>query len=113
MMTGDEKGGRWALPTSPSLDGVPFLDLWNGWALAADRNQWTLNKAKKWRGTVKWQPKAFAGSELAVLVRVMREKGLRVPPDASVTVNRFFAATSTRFLEWRDDVEALQRGRVA
>lgn len=80
MRAGHQQGGPCALPTVPRLDGVPFLDLGNGWALSADRNQWILNKAKKVRGGVKWQPKSFVGSDTAVLRRVMREKGLPGTP---------------------------------
>jgi hypothetical protein len=91
---------------------VPFLDLGDGWALSADRNQWILNKAKTVRGKVKWQPKAFVGSDTAVLRRVMREKGLRVPPDASDAVNRFLAVNHGQFVDWRDKIEALRRRRA-
>ena len=91
------------------LDGVPFLELGKGWALSADRKQWILNKAKNWRGTIKWQPVSFVGSDKAVLMRVMKEKGLQVPTDASATVNRFFAVGGESFLEWREAAEVSQR----
>ena len=97
-------GGPFTLSPVPRLDGVPFLDLGNGWALAADKNQWILKKAKAWRGGVKWQPVAYVGSNKAVLMRVMRKEGIAVPPDASAAVNRFFAAEPARFIEWRDGV---------
>jgi len=107
-----EKGGPCALPTAPRLDSVPFLDLGNGWALSADRKQWILNKAKRVRGKVKWQPIAFVGADTAVLRRVMRENGLQVPPDASDAVNRFFGLAPEHFLDWRDRIEALDRRRT-
>ena len=109
-MSGKERG-QYALPSAPNLDGIPFLDLGNGWALSADQKQWILNEARNWRGKIKWQPKSFVGSDKAVLKRVMREKGLRIPPDASDAVNRFFAAEPEHFLKWRDKVEAAQRVR--
>ena len=95
------------------LDGTPFLDLGSKWALAADRHQWILVKAKNWRGAIKWQPVAYVGSSLAVLKRVMREKGLQVPPDASVAMNRFFETAPERFLKWRDLVDASRHRRAA
>jgi hypothetical protein len=39
----------------------------------------------------------------------MRKKGLAVPPDASIAVNRFFAVSHERFLKWRDEVEVSER----
>ena len=112
MRAAKQQGGPRALPAAPRLDGIPFLDLGDGWALSADHRQWILTKAKKVRGRVKWQPVAFVGSDTAVLSRVMREKGLRVPPDANDAVNRFFGVNRGRFLEWQDRVEALDRRRA-
>lgn len=106
------QGGPCALPTAPRLDGVPFLELGNGWALSADRHQWILNKAKTVRGRVKWQPKCLIASDTAVLRRVMRENGLRVPPDASDAVNRFYSLADGRFIDWRDRIETFDRRRA-
>ena len=112
VTSAEEKEGQYSFPTAPCLDGTPFLDLGNGWALAADRHQWILNKAKNLHNEVKWQPEAFIATDTAVLKRVMREKGLQVPPDDTDAVNRFFSLADARFIDWRDKVKALHHRRA-
>ncbi len=84
-----------------------FLRLSEGWALGFDRNQWTVmrpksDKSKPGQG---WRAIAFVGATRAVLVRVLREQGAEVTPDARVAVD----SLPETFLEWlaiRDRAEA-------
>ncbi len=85
-----------------------FLRLSEGWALGYDRNQWIVMRAKadKSKPRQGWRAIAFVGSTRAVLMRVLREKGAEIAPDARVTVD----SLPETFLEWlaiRDRAEAV------
>ncbi len=75
-----------------------FLRLSESWALGFDRNQWVVMRAKSDRSKPgqRWRSIAFVGSTRAVLVRVLREKGAEVAPDARVAVD----SLPETFLEW-------------
>ena len=75
-----------------------FLRLSEGWALGYDRNQWIVMQAKsdKSKPGQGWRAIAFQGSTRAVLVRVLREKGAEIAPDARVAVD----SLPETFLEW-------------
>ena len=73
------------LSTPPVWDGSSPLPLADGWALTADKNRWTLCRARGRTG--KWQPIGFIGSHKRVLVRVMREEGVTLTPEAEAAVN--------------------------
>ena len=84
-----------------------FLRLSASWALGYDRNQWIVMQAKsdKSKPGQGWRVIAFVGSTRAVLVRVLREKGAEVAPEARVAVD----SLPNTFLEWlaaRDQAEA-------
>ncbi len=75
-----------------------FLRLSEGWALGFDRNQWVVMRAKSDKSKLRqgWRAIAFVGSTRAVLVRVLRELGAEVAPDARVAVD----SLPETFLEW-------------
>ena len=75
-----------------------FLRLSEEWALGFDRNQWIVMQAKTDRSKTGqcWRAIAFVGSTRAVLVRVLRELGAEVAPDARVAVD----SLPETFLEW-------------
>ena len=84
-----------------------FLRLSEGWALGFDRNQWIVMRAKSDKSKPRrgWRTIAFVGSTRAVLVRVLREKGAEIAPDARVAVD----SPPETFLEWlaaRDRADA-------
>ncbi len=75
-----------------------FLRLSEGWALGYDQNQWIVmrpksDKSKPGQG---WRAIAFVASTRAVLMRVLREKGAEIAPDARVAVD----SLPETFLEW-------------
>ncbi len=61
-----------------------FLHLSEGWALGYDQNQWIVMRPKSDRSKPGsgWRAIAFVGSTRAVLVRVLREKGVEPPTPA-------------------------------
>ncbi len=75
-----------------------FLHLSEGWALGYDRNQWIVMRAKSDKSNPRqgWRAIAFVGSTRAVLMRVLREKGAEIAPDARVAVD----SLPETFLEW-------------
>lgn len=75
-----------------------FLRLSVGWALGYDRNQWIVMQAKsdKSKPGQGWRATAFVGSTRAVLMRILREKGAEIAPDARVAVD----SLPETFLEW-------------
>ncbi len=75
-----------------------FLRLSEGWALGYDRNQWILLQAKsdKSKPGQRWRAIAFVASTRAVLMRILREKGVEIAPDARVAVD----SLPETFLEW-------------
>lgn len=83
-----------------------FLRMSEGWALGFDRNQWIVMRAKsdKSKPGQGWRAIAFVASTRAVLMRVLREKGAEVAPEARVAVD----SLPETFLEWlavRDQAE--------
>ncbi len=60
---------------------------WNGWRPATGRR---VHDGQGWRVI------AFVGSTRAVLMRVLREKGAEIAPDARVAVD----SLPETFLEW-------------
>ena len=75
-----------------------FLRLNEGWALGYDRNQWIVMRSKSDRSKPRqgWRAIAFVGSTRAVLMRVLRENGAEIAPDARVAVD----SLPETFLEW-------------
>ncbi len=75
-----------------------FLRLGEGWALGYDQNQWIVMRSKSDRSKPGqgWRAIAFVGSTRAVLMRVLREKGIEIAPDARVAVD----SLPETFLEW-------------
>ncbi len=75
-----------------------FLRLSESWALGFDRNQWVVMRAKSDRSKPeqRWRAIAFVGSTRAVLMRVLRETGAEIAPDARVAVD----SLPETFLEW-------------
>ena len=70
-----------------------FLRLNDGWALAYDSRQWILQKRTGLRtvgnraGQESWQGKSFIASKKAVLLRVLREKGIRPTAKAQAALD--------------------------
>ena len=60
-----------------------------GWALSYDSAQWILMRAKsdKSKSGQAWRAIAFVGSTKAVLMRVLREKGVEIAPGARAAVD--------------------------
>ena len=84
---------------------VQFLRLSERWALAADRNQWVVQRRKsfdKRRGKWNWVGVAFVASNRDTLLRVLREKGAKIDPDKLEAVH----ALPYEFKTWLE----LQRG---
>jgi len=75
-----------------------FLRLGEGWALGYDQNQWIVMRSKSDRSKPGqgWRAIAFVGSTRAVLMRVLRETGAEIAPDARVAVD----SLPETFLEW-------------
>jgi hypothetical protein len=83
--------------TTPAVlwDGREPLPLGLGWRLTADTQQWIV---QKFAGG-KWRSIAFVGSNKTVLMRVLREAGVEVAPNALEALGRL----PDRFKEWRAD----------
>lgn len=90
----------------PSLDSKPFLALGDGWALAADSNQWTLCRRRLRQGVVTWQPVSFVGSSKRMLSVIMIRRGIKVDQPSNPSVHAFLAAPPVRFLEWAEQVRS-------
>ena len=75
-----------------------FLRLSEGWALSYDRNQWIVMRAKsdKSKPGQGWRAIAFVASTKAVLMRVLREKGAEITPDARAALD----SLPDTFMEW-------------
>jgi hypothetical protein len=82
------------------------LPLSEGWALSHDENQWIVlcrdgtrrprKPGRRDTGEDHWKAVAFVGSTKVVLLRVLRENGVTVSPEAGATI----AAMPERFLDW-------------
>lgn len=68
-----------------------------GWAIFANANQWVLCRARMRRQDSYWQPIAFIGSNKSVLVRVLREKRIKVSMAAQFQIDDW----PEKFLDWR------------
>lgn len=88
----------------PSLDGKPFLKFSEGSALAADRDQWIICRARSRHGKLCWQPRSFVGSNKSVLRQVVRELGIEVRPETNAAAHAFLRLPPHRFLTWRGQV---------
>jgi hypothetical protein len=73
-----------------------ILHLSEKWSLGYDRNQWVVLRRWMHRGKEKWQAVSFVGSEKRILMRVLREKGAEVSPEAE----RVLEGLPDRFLDW-------------
>lgn len=76
-----------------------FLRLSEKWALAYDKSQWIVQRRKapgKKGGQCRWSNVAFVASRKDVLLRVLREKGTEIEPDAQ----EYLHAMPHTFREW-------------
>lgn len=76
-----------------------FLRLSKKWALAYDNAQWIVQRRKapgKKGGECRWANVAFVASRKDVLLRVLREKGTEIEPDAQ----EYLHAMPHTFREW-------------
>lgn len=85
--------------------GRELLRLNEAWALDADSLQWIVLKARRHHGTIKWQPIAYVGSSRAVLMRVLRERGVIVEARALAALN----GLPETFRIWRAGIVATRR----
>ncbi len=69
-----------------------FLRLSETWAIAYDKNQWIVQHYMR----PKWRSIAFVGCNKGVLMRVLREKGAKVAPEARAALD----ALPDTFREW-------------
>ena len=80
-----------------------FLALSDGWALAADEQQWIVQRFKgiygcgPQAGQEKWAAIAFVGSTKEILLRVIREKEIDLTDEAM----DILLAMPDRFLDWK------------
>ena len=102
-------GALRGIHSPPRFDGKPFLLLAEGWALAADNNQWIICRSRTRHGELCWQPRSFVGSNKAVLRQVVRELGIEVRPEVNATAHAFLRLPPHRFLEWRSQVEGARK----
>ena len=71
-----------------------FLRLSDKWALGYDLHQWIL---MRWKGGGKrWRPISFVASNKGVLMRVLRENGIEIAPEAWTPLKRL----PDTFKEW-------------
>jgi hypothetical protein len=72
------------------------------WAIAADKNQWIIQRRRKRVDEHYWQPIAYVGSTKAVLLRVLREKKAVVDINGRFDLDKLPA----HFLQWRKECSA-------
>ena len=85
--------------TTQSKNRDRFLfDLAPGWALGYDKNQWIVLRSRNLRTQRGWKAVSFIGCEKTTLLRVLREKGVELNPEAQVNLDLF----PDTFLKWRD-----------
>ncbi len=77
--------------TAGMADGQ-FLRLSENWALAYDKNQWIVQHYMR----PKWRSIAFVGSNKGVLMRVLKEKGAKIAPEARAALDTL----PETFREW-------------
>jgi len=83
------EGGAFRVPDLPEGKEPIFLHLSEGWALGADRQQWMICRKKTRKGETIWNPESFIGGKLAVLRRVIAEKGITLTPAATSALAAF------------------------
>lgn len=83
------------------ITGRFLFELEPGWALKADKNQWMVCRKQMRKGNIIWQPESYVGSTRAMLMRVIRGKGIPVTPGACMALN----ALPGKFLDWRDGAD--------
>ncbi len=89
---------------------VRFLRLSENWALAFDKNQWIVQRARWNRnkvGGLEWRAVAFVASDKGVLHRVLEEKGAVIDPAGHAALRRLPGT----FREWIS-VPAARRFKV-
>ena len=75
-----------------------LFDLAPGWALGYDDNQWIILRRRNLGRQRGWKPVSFIGGKKTTLLRVLREKGVVLNPEAQASLELF----PDRFLDWRD-----------
>ena len=76
-----------------------FLHLSENWALAYDKTQWIVQRARRNRnkeGGLEWRAVAFVASDKGVLHRVLREKGAVIDSEGLEALRRL----PETFREW-------------
>ncbi len=73
-----------------------FLRLNNRWALGYDELQWMIMRRHRRKGVAGWQSVAFISDQKAVVLRILREKGIEVSPGATCAL----AQLPARFRDW-------------
>ena len=69
-----------------------------GWALGYDNNQWIVLRSRNLRTQRGWKAVSFIGLKKSTLLRVLREKGVELYPEAQASLD----LTPDTFLKWRD-----------
>ncbi|MDP6781219.1 MAG: hypothetical protein QGH32_05640 [Alphaproteobacteria bacterium] len=81
-------------PAPPEDHDRIFLRLSDKWALGYDRLQWIV---MRWKGKAKgWRPISFVASNKEVLVRVLKDDGAELTPEAQAALDRL----PDTFKEW-------------
>ena len=75
-----------------------LFDLASGWALGYDKNQWIVMSRRNLRTQCGWKAVSFIGCKKSTLLRVLREKGVELYPEAQASLD----LTPDTFLKWRD-----------
>ena len=75
-----------------------LFDLASGWALGYDKNQWIVMSRRNLRTQCGWKAVSFIGCKKSTLLRVLREKGVELYPEAQASLELF----PEGFLDWRD-----------
>ena len=75
-----------------------LFDLAPGWALGYDKNQWIVLRSRNLRTQRGRKAVSFIGCEKTTLLRVLREKGVELYPEAQASLD----LTPDTFLKWRD-----------
>ena len=75
-----------------------LFDLAPGWGLGYDKNQWIVLRSRNLRTQRDWKPVSFIGCEKTTLLRVLREKGVELNPEAQASLDLM----PEGFLDWRD-----------
>ena len=88
-----DRGAVFDSPIEAPTSERQFLRLSDEWALSADSNQWILQRFRGIRksgphaGQEVWESLSFVGSNKAVLIRILHEKGVVVAPEASAALH--------------------------